>query len=126
MKKNIQCGQALVTLLFFIIIGITITTAAVIVILTSSDTASRFELGTTAYYVAESGAENALLQLERNPSYTGETISVGQGTAIITVTNGSPITIVSVGQLGNYIRKIQVQAVYNNNKLSVSTWKEIN
>lgn len=121
-----QHGQALVTLLFFIIIGISITTAAAIVILTSSDTASSFELGTNAYYIAESGVENALLQLERNPSYTGEVLPVGSGTATVTVATGSSMIITSVGNLGNYLRKIQVQAVYNNNILSVTSWKEIN
>lgn len=125
-----QKGQSLVTLLFFMVISITITSAAVIVVLVNSVSASKLEQGVNAYYVAESGTENALLQLLRNPSYAGETLTVGSGNATITVSGGgvNPYTILSVGKIGNFARTIQVVATYNigtATPLSITSWKEI-
>lgn len=126
MEKHVflQKGQALVTLLFFMVIGITITSAAVVVIVTNALSATRFEQGTDAYDIAESGAENALLRLLRNPFYTGETLPIGNGTATITVANN---TIISSGSaaFNNEVRTIQVNTVYNNGILTVTSWKEI-
>ena len=126
MEKHVflQKGQALVTLLFFMVIGITITSAAVVVIVTNALSATRFEQGTDAYDIAESGAENALLRLLRNPFYTGETLPIGNGTATITVANN---TIISSGSaaFNNEIRTIQVNTVYNNGILTVTSWKEM-
>jgi len=126
LELNSHGGQALITLLFFIIIALTVIATAVVVILTSSISASNLEIGTDAYYAAEAGIENALLNLERNSAYTGETLQIGSATVAIQVTAGNPITILSVATQGNFIRKIQAQAVYNNTMLSVSSWKEVN
>jgi hypothetical protein len=123
MKKN--TGQALITLLFFIVIAITVISAAVIIIITNAFSANTFEQSTDVYYAAESGIENTLLQLVRNPSYTGETFSVDTATVTTTVTQGTPITILSTAQQGQFIRKIQAQATYTNNVLTISSWKEV-
>ncbi|HEX7042244.1 MAG TPA: hypothetical protein VF189_03250 [Patescibacteria group bacterium] len=120
-------GQALITLLFFAVMGIVIVSAAAVILINNIQAASKVEMGTQTYYIAESGAEEAVLQLLRNPNYGGTTsISVDGGTATIVTTQGNPVTIVSTGQLGNFIRKIQVQTVYNNGTVTVSSWKEIN
>jgi hypothetical protein len=82
--------------------------------------------GELAYYAAESGIENALLKLLRNPSYNGEAINFGSGSVITEITSQNPLTIVATGKYYNTTRKIQVQTVYNNNVLTISSWKEIN
>ena len=127
-----QAGQALVTLLIFMIVGITVTSAAVVIILTNSVAASKVEQGTTAYYVAESGAENGLLRLLRNPTYCGETLPIDSGTATIEVSDGgggcsgtNPITVTSTGKIGNFSRKVQVIATFVDNILTVDSWKEV-
>jgi len=125
-KKTLQRGQALITLIFFIIIALTVIAAAVVVILTSSTSASNLEVGTDAYYAAEAGIENALLRLDRNSAYAGETLQIGSATVVIQVTAGNPITILSTATQGNFVRKIQAQAVYTNTMLNVSSWKEVN
>lgn len=122
---NIQKGQALVSLLFFVLIAITVTTSAIFVLYTSSLSASENEQGINAYYIAEAGIENAILKLLRDPNYTGETLTIENGTATIQVINGSPITIVSEGKSGNSLKKIQTEMLYNNYKLEVISWKEI-
>jgi len=118
-------GQALVTLLFFVLISLTITSAAIIIIITNSTSVSKVQEGNLAYYTAESGVENALLRLLRDPNYAGETLTVGNGTAVITVTGVNPKTVVSVGQNGNFKRAVQVQMTYNNSYYTFSNWKEL-
>jgi hypothetical protein len=128
MKTKLQSnnvGQALVTLLFFVLISLTITSAAIIIIVTNSLSANRFQEGTKAYYMAESGVENALLRLLRDPNYSGETLAVGTATAVVTVTGTNPKTVVSVGQDGNFKRTVQAQATYTNGFYTFSNWKEL-
>lgn len=119
-----QKGQTLVTLLVFMVIGITITTAAVMMTIVNTQNATKFQEGLIAYQVAESGAENAIIRLLRDPSYTGETLTVGAGTATITVSGTTTKTITSSGVNGNYLRKVQVVASYVNNVLTITSWQE--
>lgn len=122
-------GQALITLLFFIIISITVTSAAVIMVMVNSLSGMKFQQGEIAYEIAQSGADNAVLRLLRNPAYTGEIVAVGSGTATIEVTgsgtSGSPFVITSTGVIGNFTRKIQITATYTNNLLVASDPKEV-
>ena len=123
---NMQKGQILVTLLFFMVISITIVSAAVVMIIANTSGASSVERGLEAYYIAESGAENGILRLLRNPAYTGETLAVGDGSAEISVTGVEPRTITSIGRSGDHVRTIEVVIGYTNNVLEVQSWREIN
>ena len=120
-----QRGQALITLLFFMIIAISVITTAVILLIVNSRTTSKTERGIQAYYVAEAGAENAVLRLLRNPNYTGETVTIGEGSATITIAGTDPKTITSTGVVGDFAKKVQVVVSYTNNILAVTSWKEI-
>src|SRR4051812_48764532 len=80
-------GQALITLLFFMIIAMTITSAAVVMMAANSLSGTKFQEGEIAYHIAGSGADLAYLKLLRDPSYGGEqNVSIGGGKANITVT----------------------------------------
>ena len=133
MRKNFfssaQKGQALITLLFFIIISVTVVSTSALLILMNTQNGARYQQGELAYEVAQSGMENATLRLLRNASYTGEVLPVGVGTATITVTgsgsSASPYIITSTGTVGNYVRKVQASATYTNNLLTTSAPKEI-
>lgn len=115
-------GLALVTLLFFVIIGITIISAEAIVLYTNILSASTAEQGADAYYVAESGIEEGLLRVIRDPSYSGGTLTVGSGSVVIQVVNG---TITATGTYNNAMRKIQVETTNSNGALTIDSWKEI-
>lgn len=123
--KYPERGQALITLLFFAIVGITVTSAAVVMILVNSLSGQKQQQGEIAYDVAQSGAENGLLRLIRDPTYTGETLPVGSGTAVVTVTgagtSGSPYVILSKGTTGSFTREEQITATYQNNLLTVTS-----
>lgn len=125
--KN-QKGQALITLIFFMVIAVIVITAAVSVIFINSLSTNSSEQGLLAYYAAESGAEDGILRLLRSPTYSGTYQPFPAGTiqATVTITNGNPTTIVSQGISDNNVRKIQIQTVYNNGAFTISSWKEIN
>lgn len=123
-------GQALVTLLVFVSITTIITAAAVTITIINSQTTSKFATGEEALFVAEAGAENAVLKLLRNPAYSGslptENLAVGNGQVTIDI-NGSPtVTITSTGTVSNFIRKVQVTATYSNNQFTITSWQTIN
>lgn len=122
-------GQALITLLFFTVIGVTVTSAAVVMILINSLSGTKQQQGEVAYEIAQSGAENGLIRLLRDPTYTGETLPVGSGSATITVNgsgaSGNPFIILSKGTNGIFIREVQVTATYQNNLLTVTSRKEV-
>lgn len=124
-KKN-TCGQALVTLLFFTLIGITIISTAVIILLSNTQNGVRLQQGIMAYEIAQSGAENAMLQLLRDPDYQGETFKVGDGTVIVEITSNSGNYIIkSTGKIGNFIKKVQVIGTNQDYKINFSPMKEI-
>lgn len=123
MKSN--SGQAIVTLLFFMIFAITVTSAAVVVILTNSLSATKFDQGNQAYFVAEAGIENALIRLLRDPSYSGETLTLEGGTVTVLVTGTNTKTIQAISTLGNFSHQLQVIANYTNDLLSIQSWRQI-
>ncbi|MBI2641878.1 hypothetical protein HYW87_04815 [Candidatus Roizmanbacteria bacterium] len=120
-----QSGQTLVTLVFFMGIAMTIIASAAIILFINAQGVTKFQEGMSAYYIAESGIENAILRLLRNPSYAGETLNLDSGVATVQVVNRNPIAITSVGKVGNFVRKIEATASYTNNILTITSWKEI-
>ncbi len=117
-------GQALITLLFFVLISLTITTGAIIIIIANSISVSKYQEGTMAYYAAESGVENALLRLLRDPTYLGETLSVGGTTVAIAITGANPKVVIATSS-GNFKRTVQAQMNYNSGYYTFSNWKEL-
>jgi hypothetical protein len=124
-KTTSACGQALVTLLIFMVIAVTVTAAAVSLVIINSVSTSKTQQAALVYSVAESGAENAVLRLLRNPFYTGETLAIGDGTAVITVTGTNPKIITSTGTIGTFKRTIEIQVSLTNNIMTIQSWKEI-
>lgn len=118
-------GQALLMLLVFMLISITVTSAAVVLIVSNSLNTQKVQSGTIAMQVAESGIENSLLRLLRNPYYTGETLTMPQGTAVINITGSDPYTLLSTGTSGNFMRKIQVIVDYTTGRMIITSWKEV-
>jgi len=121
MKK----GQALITLLIFMSMAITVTTASVAVTIVNSQSTTKFTQGEEVYHIAEAGIENAILRLLRDRTYTGETLEVGSGSATITLSGSTTITITSEGINGDFRRKIQVVGELANNAFSITSWNEI-
>jgi hypothetical protein len=120
-----ESGQILVALLAFIATGLIITVTAAAITATNLLTNSKYTSGEKTLQVAEGGIDNAIMRLVRDPSYTGETLTIGTGTATITVSGSSPYIILSKGTIGNFHRTIQVTATRTNNALTISNWAEV-
>lgn len=122
-KKN--NGQTLVILLIYMVVAIIITTASIALVMNSSSSTDKIYQGTNSLNIAESGAETAMIKLLRDPNYIGETLPIGNGQAVITVSGTNPKTILSKGTLYNFTRTIQVIVDTTNNTLTATSWKEI-
>lgn len=123
-KMSFQSGNSLIMLLVFSVVATTVAAAAVAVIINVSQASGKVEGRVMAAQVAESGMENALMRLLRNPNYTGEILPVGTGTATISVTGTTTKTITSIGRINNFLQTIEVIVTYNDSIMSVSSWKE--
>lgn len=124
-KNNYRNGNTLVMLLFFIVILITITASSVVLSIVNTQSIHDLQGSIKALQIAESGAEEALLRLIRNPDYLGGDIDVGAGSAIITVEGEGSKIIESYGQYMNFSHTIQVQTSYTDNVLIVEDWSQI-
>lgn len=118
-------GQTLVLLIVFVAVAVTVATAAVVLVISNSQNSSRFQLGSETLYIAESGAENGLMRLLRDPAYAGETLPVGDGQVVVTVTGSGPFTLDAVGTLQQYSSHIRVIAGYTGGILTVTSWQEV-
>lgn len=121
-------GQTIIALLIFMLLSILITTTAVTITIINTTGNTQMAIGEQARQAAESGVENAMLQLERDPTYTGETMSInGTTTATITVSGTTTRTITSIGTvagIGTYKRTIIATATYANLAFTITNWVE--
>lgn len=120
-----KSGQALVTLLVFSAVAIIIASAATVVTIINARSTGTFAQTESTLAIAEAGADNAILQILRNPNYVSETVNIGDGTATITASGTTTKTIISEGKIGNLRRKIEVTGTYNNTVFAISSWSEV-
>jgi len=123
--KQHQSGQALVALLFFVIIAMVISTTSVAVIVTNITSVTQTEHAHHALVIAEAGAENAIGQLLRNPSYSGETLLIDSGQVVIKVTGDTSKVIVSRGTHGQVQRTVQIGVTYSQGVMTITSWQEV-
>lgn len=124
MKRLDSSGQTLVALVVYMVVAMTITLAAVAVTIINVRANNSYTSGELALQYAHDGIENALIQLERNPGYTGETMSIGSGSATITVSGSGAVTIVSVGSVGNLQRTVTANATDSSNTVTLNSLSE--
>ncbi|MEX0616339.1 MAG: hypothetical protein WD231_00835 [Candidatus Woykebacteria bacterium] len=120
-----QKGQALVTIL----IVIAMTTLATSIALVSTSFAQNVGRATQTeiiHYAAESGVEQALIKLLRDPSYTGETFVTPDGASVQVAVplSPNPRLIASVATKNNLKRRVEVSVTISNNILTTTSWKE--
>lgn len=106
----------------FIVVALTVITTTITTVISNTRAVSIEEQAVDAYYVAEAGIENALIRLLRDPNYSGETLDIGDSSAIVTIAGS---TITSTGNVNNLTKKIQVEVSYNDNQMTIISWKEI-
>lgn len=117
-------GQALVMLLFYVVIGLTLISVSIALSISNSLTTMQEEEGNHALEIAESGVENALLRIVRDLEYPGETLTVGDGSATVTVSGINTKTIQSVGIVNGFHRELEVVVTVNNGVITLVSWQE--
>lgn len=123
-----QTGQALVLVLMVAAVVLTVTTVAIGVVISSSYSTLRKQNELLTFAVAESGAEESLIRLLRNPNYSGGNLLVSGGNATITVGgNQPPIVVANLGNLNNHQKKVQLELARNlaTTVITINQWKEI-
>jgi type II secretory pathway pseudopilin PulG len=117
-------GQTLVALLIFMMLIITVTAAAAVITVTNIRANNGYANGEQSLMYAESGVENAIQQLQRDPAYTGETIAFPNGTATISVNGTSVKTITSLGTSDNHYRTVTSTVTDVDGVIHRSSWSE--
>jgi len=120
-----QHGQTLVSLLVFSVMAIAAASAATAVIINSAQATAIIKSHDELVVAAESGVENALLALIRNPAYSGEVITIGSIQTVVTVTGSTTKLIESTATEGNYRATTQATVEYIDNRLTVTSWNTV-
>lgn len=126
-KSNLSTsisGQALTSLLIIMFVGLSIITTSVGLINTNISSTFGLIEANDALVIAESGAEDALIKILRNPNYVGGTLPINGGLATISIASTNPYTFISQGVIGQHQRSIQVTINNSSGITTVSSWKE--
>ncbi len=118
-------GQTLVTLLVFSVMAISVAAAAVAIMINTTRATHITESRIRIMGAAESGIENAVIRLIRNPDYTGETLDLDDYTVTITVTGSAAKTITATADNGLFRHSVQATASYVENRLTVTSWDTV-
>jgi hypothetical protein len=75
--------------------------------------------------LAEGCREEALLQLIRDPHYTGGTLALGDGTCVIAVTEeGSEATIAITATIDRWTRHLMARVALSGPRIRLLEWSE--
>lgn len=128
-----RSGQTFLALVFLIggiiaLVGITLA----FLVTSFIDSGYGFQASVRAEAIANSGIQDALLQLDRNASFSnsGYLLPVGSSTATVSVTQNSPstglVTILSAATVSGRVKKINVILSENSttDQFSPISWQE--
>lgn len=132
--RRSRSGQSFLSLVLLIgaiiaMIGVTIALFANAFV----DSGYGYQASAQAEVVATSGAEDALIQLDRNAAFssTGYSLPVGSSSATVSVTQNSPsanyINVSSTATISSHQRTIQIVLVKNatTSQVTVVSWQEV-
>lgn len=132
MKKSFKqitthrSGYIGILLAIIVLVLSIVTTAAVAISISSLKDTTMLARGQEVYALAETGIDNAVLRLLRNPSYTGESnLSIEDGSVTIVVTGTNPYTIESTAILSGSTRRIRATLGTVAGVLTLTSWEEI-
>lgn len=125
MKHSTQTGSALLAIIVISAIATTIFTAASSSLLGQLIQSNTSTNSSKSYLLAESGIEDAVLNLLRNPDYTGGTLTLDSNDITIEVTGTNPKTITATVVFNNTKRTLEITALYSENNLQITSWREI-
>ena len=125
MKQKKNNGSALLAVIVISAVATVIFTSASTSLLGQLIQSNTSSNTTKAYLLAESGIEDAILNLLRNQTYSGNTLTVNGSDITINVTGTNPKTITSTVEFNNTKRTIEVIVLSTENNLQINSWREI-
>lgn len=108
-----------------VVLGIAVTVA--LVSIGEGQASLALTKGEQTLHFVEGCAEDALLKIRSNASYANPgpaTITQPEGTCSISVTSGSPNTLIVTTQDTKYKRTVQIQYTRSSSGISMTSWKE--
>jgi type II secretory pathway component PulK len=122
-------GQAMIAILLVVALALIFITTTAVIYTSEADFSFNTRKSNEVYYNGEAALENAIIRIIRNPNYLGETLTLDDGSAIISVSIGpSPtqktINIKSISNSHKFIRNIQAIIDTNNHVVSLVSWRE--
>ena len=84
----------------------------------------RQERGELAQTIAESGAEEAVLRVLRDPTTQGSfALTVGEGSATVEIVGTTIKTIYSKGSVSGYERQVEVEVAIVEGQVEITKWR---
>ncbi len=81
--------------------------------------------GEETFSIADACVEEALRRVRLDSGYTGDTLSLGDGSCIISVTGSDPNrTILVTSTIGVYNKAIYVDIVLSGSTITIDSWAE--
>lgn len=115
-------------LLVVLIVG---TTALLIAMGTAMNGIGELEMGTgesqsaEALAIADGCAQEALLRLSRNQSYTGAVLNAGDGSCTISVPNTGGERVLSVtGTVDRWERVLTIRVQVSGSRITILSWRQ--
>lgn len=128
-KTQHHAGMALVTVIIFAVLAMLVIIAGLTLATLTAQSKLAQNLGQQALFLAESGAEEALLRLLRNPDWdsdNAQVLTVGAGTVRIDLAkDGEQLVIWSTGETALAVRRLEVRVSYDNGIMQVDSWREV-
>ncbi len=122
--KNKQQGAALVTLLIFTVVAMTIFSASVILMVENIRATAGLGRSEQAYYSAEAAAEDTILKFLRNRSLSESTTQTGNVNGTVDVNSAEDIIMTAEGSYESFTKIVVVESIISNDALSITSWKE--
>jgi len=116
-------GTALIILLLIMSVAMSMVGAAVVTIMSATQKTSFAEQGVVALKIAESGAEEALIRILRDPNYSGGTLTIDEGNATIQVTGSTIKTITVTTDYAQVRQQVVVTVNTAGDLLKVLAWQ---
>ena len=120
-----QPGNILVVVLVLMVVGITIASMSLALVISTTQSLGGAMESDRIRVAAEGGVENAILNVLRNPSYSGESLVIDGLTVVTTVTQGANTTVIATVTSGTHRQRYQVVLQRVSGVLTVTSWQQI-
>lgn len=126
-NKNQKGISAIITIVVLSVVGLLIAYSVFLLGLGELEMGYDLQQGNETLYLADGCMEEALRRIRVDDTYSGDTLNLGDGSCIITVSgSGSARTITVTSTIGNYNKKIEADlSLSGNGKITIDSWQEL-